>query len=162
VARTRGTSPRPLKRAHRRVEGAKALVLSLVDPLPAGNGLDGVADTNAALDRLVDVCEDPARDAAEQCRPVRRPLFDGRALERQVEYGCDDPDPQVAPCAAARDPRGRRLDPERAEELERLAQAVGDAFETARTSAPRSWRSERPAKAARALGSECGVRSPPR
>ncbi len=52
--------------------------------------------------------------------------------------------------------------PSVAQQLERVAQAVGDALQHRARSAPRSWRSESPTNAPRASGSACGVRSPAR
>ena len=118
---------------------------------------------HARRHRRLDVGPDAARDAAQQRRAVGRALLDRGPLERQLEHRGDDPQPQLRARAAARDARalGRR----------RRARAAGRASRAARrrrprarraTSAPRSWRSERPVNEPRASGSACGVRSPAR
>ena len=108
------------------------------------------------------VGEDACGDPAEERRAERRPLLRRSAFQRQVEDGGDDPEPEVAPRPAA----GTRADagstPSRRRSSRESRSPNATPSSTARTSAPRLWRSERPAKAARALGSTCGVRSPAR
>ena len=73
----------------------------------------------------------------EDCRPRRRraaprrtpTLLRGRRLEREAEHGGDDPAPQSRARAATRDARHARLDAERAQQVERVAQAERDALE---------------------------------
>ena len=60
---------------------------------------------------------------------VRGPLVRGGPLQRQVEHGRDDPSPESAPRPAARHPADRWLYAELAQQLERVAQGVGHAFE---------------------------------
>ena len=72
---------------------------------------------------------DAGANAREQSRAERRALLDDRALERDAEHRGDDPQPQLAARAAARDATGVRLDAELAQQLEAVAQPVGDALE---------------------------------
>src|SRR5207247_8268742 len=56
-------------------------------------------------------------------------FLDDRALERKAEDGGDDPQPELAARAPARHATDLRPNAELAQELERVAQAVGDALE---------------------------------
>ena len=111
------------------IESRVAAVAVLVDPLPLGVGLDRVADADARVDRLLRGGERARGDAAEERRAVGGALLDRRALDRDPEHGGDDLQPELAAGAAARRAADAGLDPERAQELERVAQPVGDALE---------------------------------
>ena len=149
--------------AQRRVERAEALAPLGVRRDPVRLGLDLAADPHARGDGRRRVGPRAARDAAEQRGAVGRALLDHRALERQLEHRGDDPQPQLRARAAARDAAALRR--------RRRARAAGRASRAARrrrpraprgSSAPRSWRSDRPVNEPRASGSACGVRSPAR
>ena len=88
---------------------------------------------HARRDGLVHVAPEPAGDAAEQRRAVGRALLDGEPLERDLEHGRDDLQPQLAARAAAGDAAALAA----ADEVERVAQAAGDALEHARARARR-------------------------
>ena len=98
----------------------------------------------------------PAGDAAQQRRAEGRALVHGRALQRQLQHRRDDPQPQLAARAAAagerRRPRSTSAHAGRRQS--RSPQATPSS--TARTSAPRSWRSARPGERAARVG--VGVR----
>ena len=130
---------------------------------PRGLGLDGVAHAHGRGDRLVHVGEDACGDAGEERRAVRGALLAAVRSSGSPSTEATILSQRSAPRAAAGDAgrrRARRRAARRSSSESRRPKATPSS--TARTSAPRSWRSERPAKAARALGSTCGVRSPVR
>ena len=130
---------------------------------PRGVGLDARRDAHAARDRLCRVGEHAGAHAREQRGAERGARVGRRALERQVEHGGDDPHPQVAARAAAREAADRRL--------ARRARAAARASRAGRRRRPPSPRARArrgrgaargPVNAPRASGSACGVRSPAR
>src|SRR5439155_1206280 len=86
--------------------------------------------SDAAVDRVVRVGEDACAHAGQQRGAVGGALLRLRALDRQVEHGGNDARPEVAAEAAAGETTHGRLDPEPAQELERVAQAGGNAAKT--------------------------------
>ena len=77
----------------------------------------------------MDVREDARGDSAEERGAVRGSLLGRCSLERQIEDGRNDPKPEGASGAAARDARELGFDAELPEELERVTERVGDALE---------------------------------
>ena len=96
---------------------------------PIRDRLDRVPHAHAGGHRLGDVGEDTPGDSAEERCAVGGSLLRHRALEREAEDGGDDPEPQRAPGAAAGCAAHRDRAAERAQHLEAVAQAVGDALE---------------------------------
>jgi hypothetical protein len=105
------------------------LVAVLVGGAPPRFRLDSLADSNAGRHGLVDVPEDACGDAAEKCRSIRGALVRRCALEREIEHGREDPQPEIAARASARDATHARLDAELLEQLEGVAQAVRNSFQ---------------------------------
>ena len=106
---------------------------------------------------------DARADAGEQRGAERRALLRRGALERQAEDRRDDLQPEFAARAAARDAADLGADTERAQELERVAQPVGDALEHRPRRARRGRGAARePDERAARVGIGCGVRSPAR
>src|SRR6266576_2489360 len=101
-----------LQRSKDRVEQPETLVALLVGEAPARFRLDSLADANAGGDGLVHVPEDACGDAAEKCRSIRGAFVHRRALEREIEHGRQDPQPEIAARASARDATRARLDAE--------------------------------------------------
>src|SRR5439155_25962060 len=118
-----------LPRFEGRVERAKASVTGVVKRAPRVVRLDAVAQAHAPGHRLMDVRERAGCYSREERGSVRRAFLDGGQLERKVQHGGDDLEPEPAPCPAPRDPA--RLGPhaELAEELHRVPETVRDALE---------------------------------
>src|SRR5262249_13453030 len=110
----------------RGIERPVAHVAVLVGGGPGRLGLDAFAWCDAARDRGFDVREDAAGDTAEERSAKGGTLLGGGQLERDAENRRDDPQPEPSPRAAAGDAPDRRLDTERAQELERVAQPERD------------------------------------
>src|SRR3954467_14104897 len=91
--------------------------------------VDGLADADTLGHGRLDVGPDAGSDAAEERRAVRGALLHLGQLEREAEHRRDDPEPQAAPRRSPRDAPDLRLDAEAADQLERVAQAVGDALQ---------------------------------
>ena len=70
----------------------------------------------------------PATPPSER-GPVGRAFLDGHALERKLEHRRHDPQPERAARPAAERAAAIRLEPERTDQLERVAQPVGHSFE---------------------------------
>ena len=93
--------------------------------------------------------------------PPRTPSsVDDAPLERQAECGRDDLEPEPTVRAAAGRAARRRLDAERAQELERVAQSVRHALEHGLHESAAVMVEREAVKDPRASGSACGVRSP--
>ena len=144
-----------------RVQRAIASVSVCVDACPGRVRLDRLTHSHARCDRLPSARERSGRDSCEERCAVCRALVDDTALEREVERGRDDLEPQAAPRASSRRPARRRR--------QRRDRAGARASRAARRrrprgrrgrALPRSWRSERPVNEPVASGSACGVRSP--
>ena len=108
------------------------------------------------------VCEDATRHATEERGTECRPLLRFGSLERHVERGGDDSQPERAPRASAGDAAGGGLDPEPTNRVEHVAQPEGNALQhrpdERATVVPELEADERAAR----VGSACGVRSPAR
>src|SRR5207253_3904203 len=123
-------------RAHGRIQRSVASIARLVRAGPCLVRLDPVAHADAGCDRVLGAREDAVRHAREQRRAEGRALLDLGQLERNAEYRGDDFEPEPAAGAAARGPADRGLDAEAAQELERVAQAVGDSLQYRPDEAP--------------------------
>ena len=107
----------------------KSLVAVGVRRDPRRLRFDATGHPHAPLGRSARAVERPVAAAGEERGAVRRALLDGDRLERQVEHRRDDLAPQRAARAAARDAADVGPNAERAQQLERVAQPVRDAFE---------------------------------
>ena len=120
-----------------------ALALLAVDVDPLRHRLDpSRAARTVAATASSHVGPDAGGHAAEDRRAERRALVDGHALERQLEHRGDDLQPQVAARAAAGDAtRAAARPPSAAIRSSESRSPKATPSSTARTSAPRSWRS---------------------
>src|SRR4051794_18633656 len=79
----------------RRIEGAETLPLLPVRLDPPAHGVYPTGGAHARRDGLGRVREHASRDAAEQRGAVGGALLDREPLDRQLEHGGDDPQPQL-------------------------------------------------------------------
>src|SRR5262249_21729903 len=108
-----------------RIQPPEAAVALLVVPLR----VDSAARPDTARDRVVGVREHARADADEEGGAERGALLGGGRLERQLERRGEDAEPQLAACAASQDASAFGIGAELAQELERVAQPVGDALQ---------------------------------
>ena len=111
------------------VERAVARIELVVGGGPGGVGSTTSCDPHTTGDRVRDVGEDTARDAAEQRCAVCRALLGRRRLHGHAEYRGDDPTPEPAARASTGDPGRAGIDAQIPQQLERVPQPERDAFE---------------------------------
>ena len=111
------------------IKKSEAVVTALIRGTPLGVRLDRVEQADTGGDGLVNVSKDSGGNAAEERRSIRGALVGRRAPDRQAEDGGEDAKPELAASAAAGDVAGTRVDPELAQQLERVAQPIGDTLQ---------------------------------
>src|SRR5262249_36532915 len=113
------------QRSEGRIETAKAPVAVLVVPLR----LDPTPRPDAAGNGVAGVREDAGPDAGEEGSAERRSLLRLGRLERQAKHRREDPEPELAPRAAAGDAAALGPGAELAKQLEGVAQPVGHSLQ---------------------------------
>src|ERR1700722_10839557 len=108
----------------------------LVSCRPVADGLDAVVHPDTAADGFARVREHTRPHTGEQRGAERRAFLRLGPLEGDIQDRGDDLQPELAAGPAARYAPGLCLNTQRAQQLERVAQAIGNALESRTRQAP--------------------------